>query len=383
MNKVNQNAIKRLLETEDAATLSIYLPTHRFPTPEHMSEDKIRFKNLLRMGKEALVSRGVDDGIVTQMVHTLETEVYENDSFWQESTEGMAVFCSPAGMHYFHLPMECSEWVHVGDRYDITPLLAIASYDQPYYILALATRNPVLYKGDMYGVEQVAIELPESPEVALNIDESHSNSKTDRAGGYVGSKAHGQGDSKQAGQEERLKFFRLVDDKILSDAAVNDSLPFLLAGANDEISGYRDVSRLRHLLEDSLNGNYTEVSVRDIHAKSWPLIDDELCNKARAEEIEKVNSLVGTGKASAGAENIAAAAADGKVDTLLVGVLVATRDTVSDGEESVTKLSLPEDYDANDMTVCGRAVFDQGGQVLAIPREALPDNATVAALYRY
>lgn len=383
MNKINREAIKSLLEAEDNATVSLYLPTHRFPTSEHIQEDKIRFKNLVRAGKEALAARGIDGGIIGQIGGILEDNVYDNDTFWQHTTEGLAVFCSPAGVQYFHLPVECEERASAGDRYDITPLLALTSCDRPYYLLALAVRNPVLYTGDMYGIERVDIELPESPEEALNIDETHAHSKTDRAKGYPGAKAHGQGDSHQAGQEEQLKFFRIVDEKIRSSNLVDENAPFLLAGGDDEVSGYRESSQIRHLLEASLSGNYTETPAHEIHAKAWPLVIEELCDKERAAEIEKVNSLLGTGKASLEAEDIAAAAKEGRVDTLLVGMLAATRDTVRDNEEPVTKLVFSDSYEEDGVGACGRAVFDQGGKVVGVLQDAMPNGASEAAVYRY
>lgn len=383
MNKVNRDAIKQLIEGEDNATISLYMPTHRFPTSEHIVEDKIRFKNLIREAKEMLVSWGAEEDIASKMLADLEAEYYNDDTFWQKTTEGLAVFCSPASTKYFNLPIECDEHVNVGDKFDITPLLAIASGDQPYYLLALATHNPVLYKGDMYGIERVDIELAESPEVALNIDESHANSQTDRASSGAGSKAHGQGDSRQAGQEERLKYFRIIDEEIRASKLVKSDLPFLLVGTDDEVSGYRESTKLSHVLESSLGGNYTDMVAHEIHSKSWPLIQEELCSKARADEIDKMNSLVGTGKASAGAEDIVSAAKDGRVDALLVGMLVETMDTVSDSDEPVIKLVLPDSYIDEGVDVSGRATFDQGGRVVAVSKDSLPDGASEAAIYRY
>lgn len=383
MNKVNREAIKSLLEAEDNATLSLYLPTHRFPTSEHIQEDKIRLKNLTRAGKEALEIQGVGDGIVGQIVSEIEESLQNDDAFWQQTTEGLAVFASPAGVQFFHLPIECEERASAGDRYDITPLLAAESCDLPYYIVALAVQNPILYKGDMYGVEKVELELPESVEKALNIDEMHAHSKTDRAKGYPGAKAHGQGDSHQAGREEQLKFFRMVDDKIRSSELVDANAPFLLVGDDDEITDYRESSKLSHVLESSLSGNYTETPVHEIHARTWPLVVAELCDTVRAECVEKIRSLVGTGKASAGAEDIAAAAEEGRVDTLLVGMLMETRDTVSDSEDPVLKLVFTGSYDTDDITAVGRSVFDQGGKVVAVMCDALPDGASEAAIYRY
>lgn len=383
MNKVNREAIKALLETEDNATISLYMPTHRFPTSEHISEDKIRLKNLVREAKEKLQEHGVNEGLIEQIATTIEEGYYEDESFWQQMTEGLALFASPATVQYFNLPMECEEHVSAGDRYDIAPLLAAMSCDQPYYLLALATHGPVLYAGDMYGIEQVHIELPESIETALNIDEMHANSKTDRASGYVGAKAHGQGDSKQAGQEEQLKFFRKVDEKIRSSEEVDSNLTFLFAGTEDELSDYREITKLKHVIGSALSGNYTEIPAHEVHAKAWPLISEELCEGQTKDVLERLTEMLGTGKASAGADDIAAAAKEGKVDTLLLAMFAVTRDLIRASDEPVMKLVLPDAYENDAIAACARATFDQGGAVYALKGDEMPEGASVAALYRY
>lgn len=383
MNKVSREAIKQLLETEDTMTLSIYMPAHRFPTSEHISEDKIRFKNLLRTAKEMLEKDGIDEGVTAQMLGQLES-IHSNDDFWQHTTQGMAFFCSLAGLRYFHLPIECDEYVSVGDCYDVAPLLIVASYDQPYYLLALATKNPALFYGDMYDVRRVAIHLPTSIEEALNIDELHSNSRTDRAGGHgAGSKAHGQGDSRQAGQEERLKFFRIIDDTLSLSREIDTKIPILLSGTEDDISGYRESSKLKHLLNATLHGNYVEISNHEIHDRSWPLIMRELNDQMVTHEIEKIQSLAGTGLASLESEEISEAAKQGRADTLLLGMLTKTRDSISDVNEVVTKIVFTERYVSDKIDALVRSVFDQGGKIVGVLRGDMPREAYQAAVYRY
>lgn len=386
MNKVNREAIKQLLETEDSATISMYMPAHQFPTSEHITEDKIRFKNLIKSAKETLKDKGIDEGLGAQMIHQLEA-VLDDDAFWQHVTSGMAFFCSPAGLRYFHLPIECDEHVSVGERYDVAPLLVIASQDTTFYMLALATKHPVLFKGDMYSVSKESIELPESIEKALNIDELHSNSQTMRAGGYgagnPGAKSHGQGDSRQAGQEERLKYFRLIDDKLQSSKDIDPKIPVLLAGAEEEVSAYKHISKIKKLLKTSLNGNLTDEACHAIHALAWPAIQKELCGPDVARELEKVHSLVGTGLASTENQDILKAATEGRTETLLVGMLMETKDSVRDSNEAITKLTFSEHYAVDKVAKVARAVFDQGGRVIGILRGEMPNGAHEAAIYRY
>ena len=347
MNKVNRETIKQLIETEDGVSVSLYMPTHRFPTSEHISEDKIRFKNLIKVSKEALKQKEVDDGLIARIVDNLEESIYNDSTFWPEVTEGTAIFCTPAGVRYFNLPTECDEYVYVGDSYDVAPLLALDVCHKPYYLLALATKHPVLYSGDMYGLEKVEIDLPESMMEALNIDELHSNSKTIRAGGYGagGTKAHGQGDTRQAGQEEHLKFLRLIDDKVLSFKGTDTKMPILLAGTDDEVSTYKDVSRSKNILDKHISGNYTELPAHDVHAHSWPIVAEELCEVDVAREVEKVHEMLGTGLAATEENVILAAAKEGRVDSLLVGIFSNTMDSVSDSDEEIKKLNLSDEYE--------------------------------------
>lgn len=382
MNKVTYKAIEQLLETEDTNTLSIYMPTHHLPSSGHIAEDKIRYKNLLKSGREALQKVCSDDGVRQQIIDQLE-QLYDDDTFWQHTTQGLAVFCSPAGVSYFHLPLECDEYVSVGDRYDVAPLLVIAAYDQPYYILALATKNPQIFYGDMYEVGRLEIDLPKSPEEALNIDELYSNSRTDRAGGHgAGAKAHGQGDSRQAGQEERLKFFRLIDDALLSSKLIDGRLPILLAGTDDEVSGYRESSRLKQILKAQMNGNCTDVTPHELHTQSWPIVR-ELYDQNQASHIENIANLIGTGRVSLQSEEIAIAAEQGRTEMLLLGMLAKTKDSIRDANDTITKIVFSEHYTVNSINKVVRSVFDRGGRVIGIFSSDMPNNAFEAALYRY
>ena len=383
MHKVNQEAIKQLLELEDEATISIYMPTHNLPTAEHISEDTIRYKNLIKTAKQELESKGYDNGIIGQMVQHLES-IQEDTHFWKQTTQGIALFCSPAGIHYFHLPIECEPYVSVGDAYDITPLLVVASMDSPYYVLAVATKHPVLLRGDMYGVEKVPIDLPVSPELALGIDELHSNSRTDRVGGHgAGAKAHGQGDSKQAGQEERLKFFRIVDNILHTSKLIDRHVPLLLAGTDDEVSGYKEISRYKPLLEGSLSGNYTEQPAHVLHERSWPIIVSEVCVPHQKRDIDKISSLIGTGRVSLESDNITEAAKQGRAELLLLGMLAKTRDSSNESNAVITKLVFSENYTTQTVSQLVRMVVEQGGRIIGMLKSDMPKGAAQAAMYRY
>lgn len=387
MNKVTLDTVKPLLQPEGEVALSIYLPTHKFPSSEHIQEDRIRFKNLVRASYDAILSTGASEEIIRQMTDQMESEIYNNDEFWQQTTEGLAVFCAPSGLRYLHLPIEIDEYMVAGDLYDVTPLLALCSYDQPHYVLAVAARQPMLYKGDMYDTEPVDINLPSSIEEALNIDELNSDSHS-QAHSVDGSASgtHGQGDSKRSVQEDRLKYFRMIDDAVMSSDEVDQSLPVILAGADDEVSAYREASKIRGIMEQSINGNQTAsagVKPDEIHDRSWPIVEEEVGQKHRQDKIESLKATLGTGKASTDIDDIKKSTLEGRVDSILIGFINMTRDLVNDSDDPAPRIVLSEEYTSSGIGPCSQDVFNRGGKVYGILIDDMPEGANQAALYRY
>lgn len=385
MNKITRKKAEALAEQRPEIAISIYMPTHRFPTPPHMQEDQTRFKNLTAKAKKEAEQQGY--GQIARNIHEqLEQKLHDID-FWRQCTEGMAIFASDEQLDLYYLPVECEEHVQVGQMFDITPLLVLLSYDQPYYVLAIAAHNPKFFSGDMYGLEPVEMNFPSSPEEALNIDEMFSGSKTVRGREGSGRLAeaispHGQGDSNDAGREERLDFFRIIDHKINQSKDIDKRRPILLAGTDNDVGDYRALSELPALLEGFLQGNYTAVKVHDLRSHAWPLVQKESDGKQTSTSLDKFNKQFGAQKSSGDLSGIEKAAEQGRVATLLLGVMTRTADSVSDSSRSdIPKIIFNDNYER--LANLARAVFAQGGKVIGLLPETMPHHVPAAALYRY
>ncbi|HET8883956.1 MAG TPA: hypothetical protein VFM68_00615 [Candidatus Saccharimonadales bacterium] len=387
MNKVTQSSIELLQQPQNASVLSIYLPTHRYPTPPHMQEDQIRFKNLIRKARDEW-QKNSNDHAVDDIYKQLEAKLDDLD-FWQQATEGTAVFASPDHIETYHLPIECEERVYVGDSYDITPLRIIMTLDQPYYLIALAMHNTKLLRGDIYGLEPVAIEFPTSPEDALNIDEMFSNSRTVRSregpsGADNAISPHGQGDSSEAGREERLQYFRIIDGIIADSAVIDQTLPVLIAGTDSEAGDYKNISKLPTLLSTYLQGNHTTTPLQGLHAQAWQIIHNEVVNKKTATAVEQFQELRGVEKSSRDIQHITESADAGRIGTLLVTMLRMTTDSVSDTvHTAVPIITFTENYEHGHIIELVQKVAAQGGRILGLNYDSMPEKVPVAAIYRY
>lgn len=383
MNKITQAAIDTLAQPQPTKVISIYLPTHPDSSPLHRQEDQTRFKNLIRTAQEHWHAEQSDEAIFNSYNQLMEK--LDDSAFWQQTTEGMAIFISPTEYSIYHLPISSQERVCIDDSYDITPLLMVMAYDQPYYLLALAMHNTKLFYGDMYGLEPVAIDFPTSPEDALNIDEMFSGSHTIRNQNTAGSSAaHGQGDSNGAGREERLHYLRLIDTMINDSTALDSSLPVLVAATDNEAGDYRHLSKLPSLIHAYIQGNHTQSTLSELHKLAWPIVQTEVSLKQATEMVEEFQEREGIEKSSRHLRDIMEAAKMGRIKTLLVGMTKKTTDTVSDAIHAAAPvLTFAKQYDRDHIAQLVKIVMAQGGTILGINHELLPAKVTVAAIYRY
>lgn len=386
MNKVSAHNIQELLEYDQGNAISIYMPTHRHPTPPSMQEDQTRFKNNLRLAREKWAESGGEEREIAEAMSELES-LSDDLEFWRHTTEGLGIFINKNEVTLLHLPIECEERVVAGQDFDVTPLLIVDGLNKPYYLLALAMHRPKIYKGDIYGITELNIDLPESPEKALNIDELHVNSRTVRSHQRGGaSSPHGEGDSVEAGQDERMKYFRMIEDALSGSDGFDDKLPVLLAGTDNEVGDFRVNTRLANVLQDCyIAGNHTETPPQDLYNLARPMIHKECVEPVWQNVAERFGDMTGTGKSSTDLDEIAEAAEQGRVDTLIISTIEMTRDSVSDAiDEPVPLLRRPDDSVLERVVSTARSVASQGGIVCGMEGgRYLSENTPVAALYRY
>lgn len=387
MNKVTQDNIDALTERRGGVKLTIYMPTHKISTPATIQEDQTRYKNLVRKGHDEWRAH-TDEDAVASVIDALESK-YDDEAFWRATSRGLAVFADEQGVEFYHLPIECEERVCVGESFDVTPLHLVQSYDQSYYVLALAMHNSKLFKGDAYGLEPVEMDFPASPEAALGIDEMFINSNTQRgyegpAGSNYQISPHGSGDSSEAGREERLQYLRIIDGMVTDSRKIDTSLPLVVAATDSEAGDYKAHSKSTSLVDIYIPGNYTKAELHELHDLSWKVIHEEVVDKKIARIIERFNEQKGIQKASSDPDDIREAVKAGRVDTLLLRMVDETNDSVSDAVGAhLPLIRFDEAYEQENLQSLAESVIQHGGTVTGVDPEVFTVPSKVGALYRY
>lgn len=386
MNKIDQSIINTLLIDQECSVLSIYAPVHQISTPATQKEDHVRLKNLIDQGIEQLCH--VESDVNAKTLQAKIGQAIEKNGLWAETSKSVAIFTNGRDVQLIHLPIECSEYVSVSVRYDVTPLQLALDMNQPFYVFALAMHNAKLFRGDLYGLQPLNINFPSSPEDALNIDEMFNGSNTIRGlatggGGNDMFSTHGQGDSNHAGQEERLMYFRILDHMIMASKEFDSSAPVVIAATQSEAADFRSLSKIPRLLETYIAGNHTNTQLHELHAQAWRAISRDVLGQKTSAAIAQFNELKGIQRGSSDPEEILQAAKAGRVDTLLVGLLETTNDSVEDGahtKEWIIRLN--NDYRSRIASLVN-AIKAQGGKIIGVDTTVLATPTHVAAVYRY
>lgn len=389
MNKITKSVIEKLAEYQGSPVISIYLPTHRLPGPQHSQEDQTRFKNLLRDATSLLEDEGADSPALRENLKSLE-ELIDDVSFWQDTLEGLAVFIDDIEVQMYASPFEFEESVSYGDVFDVVPLHMVLSQNRGFYTLALSLSDPKLYRGDAYGMEAVDAGLPKSLEDALNIDELPANNKMrgSHRGGHSSTggttSPQGEGDTSESGHAEKLQFFRIIEKTIQQHPRFDPELPFLLAATENEAAHFKSVTNFKSMLEDVLHGSFSDRAPGEVFKSAWSIIRRRVIDRQEEELASRYQESFGVYKASMDLDEITTAIQEGRVETLMVSLVDETNDSITDYQEGPAPVVrvVPENLRER-LREAIELAFDQGAKIVGMDQSRMPGQSMVAALYRY
>ena len=319
MSLLSTNELRTLMERREGPCVSIFLPSHRMG-PE-TQQDRIRFKNLLKVAEEKLIQNGLRAPQAKDLLQPAQALIQDN-LFWSHQSDGLAVFFSSEGSLKYNLPIRFEELVVVADRFHLKPMLPLLSGDGRFYILALSQNHVRLLQGTHYSVEDVDLNgVPRSLEEALrpDIPEKQIQWPAIPQGAGKGAPAfHGHGGGTDDPKENILQFLRQVD-KGLHELIGNERVPLVLAAVDYLFPIYKEANTYGNLLDQGIPGNPEGLTAQQLHGQAWNIIEPHF-QKAQQDAVGQYYRLAGTGRTSKDLEDIVRAAYHGRVDALFVAL---------------------------------------------------------------
>lgn len=380
MDTLSRDELRTLMEVRDDHCVSMYMPTHR---TGDVQQDPIRLKNMVNQAQEKLVIAGARPAAARELLKPIHN--YEDDTlFWQNRSEGLAIFVSPSTFQFGHLPYRFDEMVNVGGRFVIKPLLPILSGNAYFYLLAISQNSVKLLHCTEYGADEIDLTglTPLSRVDAIGVDDYERTSQ------HSAGTAAGQGsirfqkfDATDQLKNEILRYFQQVD-RGLQNVLKEEKAPLVFAGVDYLFPIYQQANTYQNLLPEAIMGNPQGLNTDRLRELGWKAVQP-FFRKTRDAALAKYDEIAGKGYSSSNIADVVPAAYYGRIDTLFVALGPQIWGQFNPDSGGVTIHPNAEPHDLDLLDFAAAYTLSQKGNVFTLPSDRVFDHSPVAAMFRY
>ncbi len=384
MDILSREQLYVLSEHRGSACVSLYMPAYRVD-PEKR-QNQIRFKNLVRKARKALIAKGLRARQADDLLSVV-MPLVDDDPFWSfVQSEGFCAFISGGDLFHFRLPARFEEKVTVMRRFYIKPLLGIVYNDSRFFMLTLGLSGARLFQCSRYGMNELVMErVPGSFEEAMQYSEKQKglqlHAHTLAAGTRRAAMFHGHGGGADGKKVEILEYFKMVDRGV-TGVIGQERAPLLFAGLDHFFGIYRKANSYPFLAGENMAVNPEDLSDGELHDRAVGMMDAHFLG-ARDQAVETYLDLAGTGRTAADIETIVPEAFGGRVDSLLVSPEISEWGTFDPATLKVDIHEMPTGSDEDLFDLACVYTYLKGGAVYNISAGTIPDIPPAAAIFRY
>jgi hypothetical protein len=383
MRIFTRDELRILTASSQAPCVSIYMPTHRVSTENQ--QDRTRLKNLIRQAADSLQVYGLRATAAEALLEPA-SKLLGAIPFWKDKRDGLALFISPGVFRQYQLPTTFESLVVVAHRFHFKPLLTFLGGNE-FFVLALSQNAVRLFEGSRFGLSAVEDPegMPKSLTDALKYEDLEKQMQFRTGTGGTGGKGarpamfHGQ--ETEDTKDRIQRYFRKIDQG-LHDLLMEAQAPLVLAGVEYLLPIYKEINTYQHLLNGGITGNPEGVGPEELHRQAWTLVEPYF-KREQEQAAGRYRQLAGTGRTSHDPKEIVPGAYHGRVELLFVAV---GRQQWGDYDPGVNRVDLvvspqPGSFDLLDLAATQTLLH--GGAVYAVDPSEVPDEASLAAVFRY
>ena len=369
-----------IMYEEEAPLISLYQPTHR-NRPDN-KQDIIRFKNLVQKIEGSLKQK-YPKREIPELLKPFR-QLAEDKLFWNNTTDGLAILANKNKCVVYKLERPVEELSVVANSWYIKPLIRAFQSARKFHILGLNRKEFALYEGNRYGFREIEIDpnVPRTIEEVLGDDYSEPYLSLGTYAGAGKAMFHGHGGKKEEIDKYTEKYFRYVDKFVLDNYSNPTGAPLILVSLDEHQGLFRNITKNPHLVGEGIRLNYETLSIKDMREAAWKVIEAYYLEKTR-KLVDRFNLQRSKFLGSDILGEVARAVFEGKVDTLIIeaGRIEPRKINEETGKIEEGDLEDPETNDVlNDLA---KMVFRSKGEVVILPKERMPSETGVAAIYRY
>ena len=359
--------------------LSLYQPTHRH-RPDN-KQDIIRFKNLVKELEGQLLeiySQAEADEILKPFY-----DLEKDKVFWNNTKDGLVILMDRDRGVIYKLSRPVKEFANIGRSFHIKPLVRTYQSADTYYVLGINRQTFKLFVGNRYELQEVKFD----EDTAVNIEDVLGDQFTDsylnqRSVGGSNAMFHGQGSKKDEIDKDIENYFRYVDRLVLENFSNPTKAPLVLVSLDEYHGLMNSISHNRLMLKDGIRKDFETLDLDALREEAWKIVEPLYIDRTR-ELVDRFEAHRAQGQASDDYIEVAKAAVEGKVESVLIesdriipGII--NYETGSIVEEDIKN---PEAEDLLDDLA--EIVFENKGEVVMLPKDRMPTDRGIAAIFRY
>ncbi|MGE4555521.1 MAG: hypothetical protein AB7D07_01740 [Desulfovibrionaceae bacterium] len=294
LEPLTRATLTALLEQQEPPAISIYTPTA--PATERSQANKASFKGLLQTAGGRLES----EGYPAEDLLAPAWKLYEDESFWESQSQGLALFISQKARRFFRLPIDVAPTAVVDVRFDITQLIPLCAQNTRYYILALKPDDVRLLQCMRYG--------PLRPRESLTAPISAEQPGLPDDGGRP--------DLSKKNMRRTQAYFQQIDAG-LAVILDRDHAPLILAGDSELTSIYRNVNTYPHLLSQTVPNGSPATTPEELQFRAQDVVRPFFQGQLQA-ALDEFHKKQGVGLTASGLAAVSQAAEHGRIATLFL-----------------------------------------------------------------
>ncbi|HBL11949.1 MAG TPA: hypothetical protein DD379_11170, partial [Cyanobacteria bacterium UBA11162] len=158
--------------------------------------------------------------------------------------------------------------------------------------------------------------------------------------------------------------------------------PLVLAGVEYLFPIYREANTYQHLIDEGITGNPENAKPEELQAQAWEIVEP-LFLKSQQEAIDHYRELAQTGRSSSNIKEAVPAAYYGRIEELFVAVGVQQWGSFNPDTNTIDLHAEAEPGDEDLLNSAAIQTILNGGTVYAVEPDQVPDEAPLAAVFRY
>lgn len=376
MHATARDDLLRLLRQRRSPCVSIYMPTHRsYPDRQ---QDSLRYRHLVEEAEQELRQRTTP--AQSQALIARFRGLIDDGTFWTHRLEGLAVLGSPDTFDVFDLQRQVIERAVVSDTFDVKPLVRITQSADQFHVLFLQQEAVALAQGNrdhLDWIEPAGVPLTGRDALTAEAPPAGNQEESIDANPPPGLAA-AVGNAKM----ELDRFYRTVDHAVFTHLSRDSRSPLVLAGLPELQAKFRSVSRNPYLVPDGISrGMPMQIDEAFVHA-AWKCVEPHY--RERLEHVvNDYHVAKARNRAASDVREVAKAIAQDRV-----GILMVEADRVIPGlfDPRTGQLLLTDDRPSNRNDLLAdfvEAVLQTDGTAIVVPRDRMPTDTGVAALFRF